>query len=142
MNPRKRLPAVRPNITQLLAPKRMAGRPEPGFFQLKLVRHGPWVRALIWRPCPLILPKPGLDEHVTPAPEDWCLPTERARPLRATIGEREVDPQEVWERGQRITAKQYHYLAGVNRHAVRHAPTAPEAQPRQPVNLTITPSLF
>jgi hypothetical protein len=78
----------------------------------------------------------------TPAPEDWCLPTERSRPLRATIGDREANPDDVWTSGRRITAREFYWRMGVQKWAVDHAPRQPEAKPREAVDLKSLPALF
>lgn len=128
-------------LQRLLATPRIAGYPEPGFFKLKLVRGGPWVPALIWRPCPMIIPEP-LSIEDTPAPEDWCRPTERSRPLRARVGDRESDPGEVWISGLWITPREYYWRLKLQKWAVESAPAEPEAKPRQAVDLTRAPALF
>jgi len=134
-----RKPAAPVTLQRLLAPIRILGEPQPGHFKMRLVKRGPWVPALIWRPCPLILPDPL---ELTPAPEDWCLPTERPRMLRARIGTTEADPFEVWTNGQRITAREYHWRLDLARYATDHAPLDPEADPRRRVDLSRAPSLF
>jgi hypothetical protein len=134
-----RLPKLPLNIAQLQRGTRFTGWPEPGFFKMRLVRGGPWVAALIWRPCPMILPQPS---EMTPALEDWCFPTERPRLLRATISEDEASPNEVWERGSRISPREYQKLLDVHRYAVAYAPHEPEANPRRKVDLGRQPSIF
>lgn len=119
---------------------RVAIAPEPGYFRLKLVRRGPWVPAIIWRPCPLILP--DILEATAPGPEQWCCPAERSRPLRARIGEDEADPFEVWTRGSDIDAREYAMRLARRDWAVRFAPAQPEANPKQPADLAKLPSLF
>jgi hypothetical protein len=118
---------------------RFIGHPEPGYYRLKLVRRGPWVPAVIWRPCPLVEP---ILYEMTPDPEDWCRPTERPRPLRGRIGDREADPFDIWTRARTISAVEYHWRLGLHEWAVDNAPEQPEAQPRRRVDLTDQPSLF
>jgi hypothetical protein len=124
---------------------RVLSEPEPGYFKLRQARRGPWVPAIIWRPCPLILPEPwrhgGTMLEETPGPEDWG-PTERARPLRARIGDRETSPFEVWQRGRMIDQAEYAWRLALFRWAIDHAPGQPEANPRKPVALDRLPSLF
>lgn len=136
--PRRPFPQT---LQRLLATPRIAGTPEPGFFRLKLVRGGPWVPALIWRPCPMVIPEP-LSVEDTPAPEDWCRPTERSRPLRARVGDREADPGEVWISGMWTTPQEYYWRLKLRKWAVESAPDEPEAKPRQAVDLTRSPALF
>jgi hypothetical protein len=148
-----RLPALPSRHLPLDVAQRFAGKssidrpanlltsePEPAYLKLKLRRGGPWVPAIIWRPCPLILPDP-LDE-TAPGPEDWCMPTDRARPLRARIGDDEVSPLEVWGRGPRIDVVEYRWRLALRNWAVNHAPAQPEARPKEPVDLAKLPSLF
>src|SRR5215831_8884022 len=106
-SPQRLAPALLDTILELRRPllPRYAGHPEPGWFRLRLVRRGVWVAALIWRPCPWVNPEVALD---TPGEDEWCRPAERSRPLRAVIhggaqgSDWEVDPMEVWERGNPI----------------------------------------
>lgn len=126
-------------LQRRLTPRRIAGHPEPGFFKLRVAKKGPWVPALIWRPCPMVIPEPL---EATPDPEEWCRPTERPRPLRATIGTRDADPQEVWTSGRWITPREYHWRLGLGKWAAEEAPSEPEAKPYQPVDLTRSPALF
>jgi hypothetical protein len=119
---------------------RVLGEPEPGFFVLRQARGGAWVPAIIWRPCPLILPDPL--EETAPGPEDWCLPTDRPRPLRARIGDKETSPFEVWERGREIGIEEYSWRLALREWAVAFAPAQPEANPKAPANLARLPSLF
>jgi hypothetical protein len=129
---------------------RVLGEPEPGYFKLRQARKGPWVPAIIWRPCPLILPEPWRSAIVgatllleeTPGPEDWCVPTERARPLRARIGDKEASPFEVWERGREIELAEYSWRLALREWAVAYAPAQPEANPRKSADLAKLPSLF
>jgi hypothetical protein len=114
--------------------------PEPGYFKLRFVRRGPWVPAIIWRPCPLILPDPL--EATAPGPEQWCCPAERSRALRARIGDREASPDEVWERGREIPEHEYIWRLAVRDWAMAYQPTQPEANPRKAVDLSAQPSLF
>jgi hypothetical protein len=137
-----RLPRLQPNIAQLQRGVRHPAWPAPGFFRLKQVRKGPWTPALIWAECPMVIPEP-LENTSDPA--DWCCPTDPWRGprwLRATIGDDEVDPLEVWARGQKITAQEYFWRLALRAWAVAEAPREPEAAPYQPVNLSRQPSLF
>jgi hypothetical protein len=101
-------------------PIRYLGRPEPGFFKLRLRRHGAWVPAIIWRPVPYY----------------------RQHELLAMIGEHEADPYEVWERGARISPAVFAFMIQDSAWAKEHAPDAPEAQPYNPVNLAEMRTLF
>jgi hypothetical protein len=132
-----RKPALR-NPRLLLKPRYLS-HPEPGFFRLKQRRHGVWVPALIWRPCPWVEPAEGPG---CAAPEDWCRPTHRSRPLRARIGDTETSPLEVWERGSEIGPAEFHFRAALREWAIAAAPESPEARADEPVNLNRIGSLF
>jgi hypothetical protein len=146
-----RQPALKPTIAELRRGGKVAHLPEPGYFRLKRIRGGPWIPALIWAPCPMVLAEPrgelvaiGENEFTEP-PEYWCRPADPWRGprwLRATIGDDEVDPLDVWQWGSRITAAEYHHRMALREWAIRHAPQQPEALPRQRVNLTRQPSLL
>jgi hypothetical protein len=172
-----RLPALPPRGLPLDVARRFAGKssidrpanlltsePEPAYLKLKLRRGGVWVPAIIWRPCPMVIPEP-IEEYAEP-PEYWCYPTESAAPpsqiwsctpelthlveqgptiwsgLRACIGDEEVDPLEVWGRGPRIDVVEYRWRLALRNWAVNHAPAQPEARPKEPVDLAKLPSLF
>lgn len=118
---------------------RFIGYPEPGFFVTRLVRHGPLVPAIIWQPCPWIEPGEGPG---CPGADEWCRPIDRSRPLRARIGDTEVSPHEVWERGSRVSAAEHAYRTALQEWAATHAPEAPEARANEPVNLNTMESLY
>ena len=134
-----RAPSPGLSIQRLMAPKRFVGYPEPGYFRLRLVRKGPWVPAIIWRPCPLILPD-ILD--ATPALEQWCEPTERSRPLRAKLADQDHSPFDVWERGVPIDLAEYLWRLALRDWAIEQRTPQPEQRPKRPADLTRTPSLF
>jgi hypothetical protein len=118
---------------------RILGRPEPGYFVVRLVKRGPLVPCLIWRPCPWVNPEPLQD---TPAVEQWCMAAERSRPLRARIGQQEASVAEVWERGRRVSAQEYALRLEKTDWAARYAPHEPEANPAERVDMATQPSLF
>jgi hypothetical protein len=118
---------------------RLADVPEPGFYRLKLVRGGPFVPARIYVPCPFEIE----DESQLgwPVERRHCAGMQRWS-LRATINDEDADPLDVWQRGNRISAIDYHKMIAVRDRAVAHEPYAPEANPRGKVNLARQPSLF
>jgi hypothetical protein len=128
MNPRKRLPALKKNIEQLVANHRVAARPEPGLFKLRLVRRGPWLPARIW----------WCDHE--PGEPDNLLDTGPI--LVAEIAGQAADPLEVWEHGQRIEQVEYNHRLKVVVWATMHAPQEPEAKPNERVDLRKHPPLF
>lgn len=115
-------------------PRRVLDDPVPGFYRVRRGRRLPWQPALIWYPCPFIVPWQDSED-----PEDWCRPAERrpGRVLRAIVAGRESDPLYVWEWGHTVTAREYHYLV-----ACASTPGQPEARPKDTVDLTQRPSLL
>jgi len=107
----------------------MPDAPRPGFFLLRTparfneatgtTQRGRWIiPALIYRPCPWVQPDELPLAPGAAGPEQWCMPSDRPRPLRAQIGgvdreegvswgDRCSAAQQVWEWGRRITAAQY-----------------------------------
>jgi hypothetical protein len=141
-----------PALPQLPRRARILDCPEPGFFRLHLAKKGPWVPALIWLPCPMIIPDPLED---WPPPSEWCraiefTPRQSRRELRCRIGGspwplgdgRDADPMYVWERGYRIPAQEYYWRVALADWAVTQAPAQPEAHPKKAVDLAALPSLF
>jgi hypothetical protein len=112
--------------------------PEPGYFRVRFVRNGAWVPAIIWRgACVLTDGARGPDD------QRWRMPPLHARPLRARIGDDEVDPLVVWEKRRRaITAQTYRFMLEDRAWVVQHAPDEPEGNPRAPADLAKRPSLF
>jgi hypothetical protein len=103
--------------------------PRPGFFQLRLVKGGPFVAARIWRECPWV--DPSSDAH----PEDWCRPLDRPRPLQAEIDGKPAEVERVWTGGRRIAASEFFYRVELGRWARAYAPEEPEANPHRPVDI-------
>ena len=130
---------------------RQLGRPEPGYFTMRLVKGGPLVPARIYRVCPMVEPcrdvmigglvypdiEPGEAD-----PDDWCRPCDRTRPLRADIAGEPCDPLRVWEGGRFTTRAEWRFLTDDLAWARQHAPASPQARPKQAVDLRSQPALF
>jgi hypothetical protein len=100
------------------------GKPEAGFYRLKLVRNGPWCPVKIW--------------YGPPAdPEDPTHLLDRSWRWQATVDGAEADVWDVWPAvgGRAIDEAEYRYLVNVSRHAKLHDPAYPEATPDKPINL-------
>ena len=94
-------------------PARILDRPAPGFFRIRQRRGGPWLQAIIYRPCPWVQPDPRYGIDGTPDPEDWCRPTERSRPLCAIVEDREATVDEVWTYGRFSSLHEHAAMAEV-----------------------------
>ncbi len=94
---------------------RAIARPEPGFFRMRLVKGGPWVGAIIFRPCPI-------EMH----PETFQA-VDRHYHLQAEIDGRPVDLSQIWDYGRRIDQAEYEYLCADRDWCRRHAPERLEA---------------
>lgn len=109
---------------------RNAGRPEPGFFALRLVKGGVEVAARITYG-PTRDPDTGdaLDRshyyaaEIDGQPDPSPAPSPSDRVFR------------VWHYGRRIAESEFRYLTERGRWAREHAPAAPEANPRARVDL-------
>ena len=103
----------------------------PGHFKLRLVKKGPWVAAVVFRPCPLEI-------HVD-APWQWL---DRWPRLCAEIDGRSADPERVRDFGRPITQAEYLYMSAAAEWDRRHDPAAPAANPRQAMSLDEMRPLF
>ncbi len=111
---------------------RAIGIPEPGFFQMRQVKGGVFVSAVIYRPCPL--------EIHNDAPWQWI---DRWPHLKAEIDGQSADVGRVWTSGRRIPIAEYLFLKDDRAWARQYAPHLPEANPRQPVDFnTLAPPQF
>ena len=110
---------------------RAIASPEPGFFRLKLTKGGPWVPAILYRPCPIEF-----------APETFQA-VDRHYRLVAEIDGKLVDVHRVWTSGERITLAEYLYLKADHAWARQYAPHLPEANPGRAIDFdTLPPPQF
>lgn len=107
-------------------------RPIPGFYKMRLVKGGPWVPVVIWRPCP-IEPNPETFQGIDRYPR-----------LQCRVAGREADPVETFIScsDKVIPVHEYHYLLDSYGWAIENAPEAPEANPYRAIDLGAMPSLF
>lgn len=118
---------------------RTLGRPELGFYTMRLVKGGPIVPAVIYQPCPFLMPGDGVD------PDDWFTPQDRSWCYQrlGRIADDPADADLIWERSRaRIGAEEYRHLMAVRDWAVKHRPDMPEAEPRKQVRLAEMRPLF
>lgn len=113
-------------MTDEREPSRRIDVPEPGFFSMRLRRKGVQVGARI-------VHHDGL----------WWAEIDGKQ-----VGEPHADPAyadgvfRVWTSGRRISVEEHAYLLDLAAWARANAPDHPAANPRQPINLTATRSLF
>jgi hypothetical protein len=105
--------------------------PECGHFAVRLGSRHPWTPALIYLPCPWVEVDPYADY---PRPEDWFDPIGKpAGPLRAKIGEREVENTKIilclWQGARGITVQEYMYLMARRQWARRYDPNSYHSRP-------------
>lgn len=118
-------------------------RPQPGFYERRLVKAGPRVAVAIYRPCPIDMPddKPwtyhGHRDRVAPYLEA-LVDGHLYRYGNGQIG----DPVEMWNTLRPITYAEYMHRLHVKNWAQRHASHLPEANPRAPIDIGSMPSLF
>jgi hypothetical protein len=117
-------------------------RAKPGFYVMRLGRGRPLVPAIIYQPCPMVVPQPQLVDG--PDPEDWCRPLDRSPLLRARIDGREVAVDRVWtSRSLRpVSAAEYAFRVGMLRRWARQSRQMPEARPHRAVDFASLPPLF
>ena len=100
------------------------GRPEPGFYRIRLVKDGPWVPV---RYVVIVRGRPDRPKRIAciVGLDDWS-----------------YDPLQLWNRCHKIPEREYRYLVAITKHAKRHEPWAPEANPDKPIDLNTLPPIF
>lgn len=113
--------------------------PQPGHYRIRLVRGGPFVPVKIMRAC--VCTVNGGDEQ---ARHDWRETCDRSPVLVALVNGRDTDMDRVWPWCARfpIAAQEYAYMMARKSWAEDYHPAAPEAQPKQKINLMKTPIPF
>lgn len=107
-------------------PPRQLGRPEVGFWRLRLVKGGPLVGACIkWVRTDAEPDEPGNDMTGTRSPF-----------LAAFINDQPVDIDRVWHsKGVPIDEAEYRFMCAEAAWATAYAPTEPAARPHERVNI-------
>ena len=113
--------------------------PEPGYFRMRLVRHGPFVACRIWRCCSCTVN--GGDENEQ---HDWRATCDRFPPLTATVnGEDQPGMvRRVWTYGRAVDAATYRLMVDRANWDKQYAPAAPAANPDKPLDINTIPPLF
>lgn len=107
------------------------GTPRAGYYQMRLVRGGPFVPIRIYQGFPR---DPETGEEL-----------ERGWIWRATLYETEIDIWQAWPMcsGRPISEAEHRYLTALHHHAVAHEPDMAEANPRRRIDpLTVAPPRF
>jgi hypothetical protein len=109
---------------------------------MRLLRNGPLVTALIYQPCPIVLPQPTAVEG--PPPEDWCRPQQRPPHYAALIDGKPADVIRVWATRslRRVSRAEYEFRLGPLRRWALANPVMPEARPTHRIDLAALPPLF
>lgn len=81
---------------------RRIDQPEPGTYRIRQVKGGPWLGAIIWRPC--------LCTINGPAQHHWTSTCDRYPPLQADIDGFEAEVERVWTYGRSIGRHEYDFL--------------------------------
>jgi hypothetical protein len=103
--------------------------PVPGFYQRRMVKHGPMVPVAIW-----------IDQDIDP--ETGELMADEV--MRCLVNGKDADAQAQWSdvAGHPITEREYRFLTASVDYARQHAPEMPLAQPRQAIDLLTAPLPF
>ena len=103
----------------------------PGLFKLRLVKNGPYVPAVILRPCPIEFSLEGAWQGI-----------DRWSPLQGwydvdLLGrlKEECDPYKIWLGGTEIDMDDFIYYCDTRKHLQRYEPDAGDANPRAAINL-------
>lgn len=106
---------------------RLTAHPAPGFFQIRLVKGGPFVPARIYRPCACTINGPA--EH------DWQDTCDRYSPLAAEIDGKPGGLWRLWTYGKIISRNDYQYMTDLREWSLTCDPLSPQANPGQPIDL-------
>jgi len=109
---------------------------------MRLRSGAPWVAAIIYQSCPMVLPEPS---HVRgPHPDEWCRPLDRSPRYEARIEGKRVNIDRVWTARtlRPVSRDEYEFRIGPLRRWAGKHPGAPEASPHRQVDLNVIPPLF
>jgi hypothetical protein len=104
--------------------------PGVGYYKVRQVRGGPWIAARIWLD----------DDRYEPGNPENRL--DRSPILRAEIGGEEVEVERIGVYAETIDVAEYQFLLASARHADKHRPESPEANPKQGVDLGAMKPIF
>ena len=106
------------------------GVPEEGYYRRRLVKDGPWVAVKVWKGFPI---DPVTGEMLFERPQMW----------RGLLNGDDVDIWDVWPEcsGGKISEEEYVFILTRHLWAKVHDPTAPEANPRKPIDRNKMPAI-
>ncbi len=104
--------------------------PVAGYYQMRLIRHGPFVPVRIW-----------FGSSFDPTTGEW---NDRSHFWRAAIDGEQVSIWRVWPTcsGRPITETEYRHLRAMSHHAAAHETWMPEAQPHKRIDLNALPPIY
>lgn len=115
----------------LRAEARVIGQPQEGYWLVRLVKGGPRVPACIRK------------IETKAEPGEPANRMERSSFLAAFINGEPVAIDRVWEvRGEPITRQEHDWRVAITDWSMVHAPTTPEANPTEPIDLSKLPPVF
>lgn len=105
-------------------------KPVAGFYQMRLVKGGPFVPVRIW-----------FGTSFDPATGEW---NDRSHHWRACIDGQQVDIWRAWPgcSGRAISEGEYRYMRATTAHAKAYEPGLPQANPKAPIDLNRMAPLF
>jgi hypothetical protein len=110
--------------------ERRIDTPTPGFYRTRLVRKGPWVAALVYRPCAIEF-----------NPETFQA-IDRYPPLLCLVDDKPAELARSWPFLHQITEAEYLYLVNAAAWDRAYQPSAPAANPTVPIDLNKLPAVF
>lgn len=117
---------------------RYVGRPEPGFYRVRLVRGGPWVAAqIILAPTP----DPWVPDNPMDRPCYWSVVV-NGEPSKLTEMVPDKDVWKVYEWGERIDRETYDLMLAQAEWDRKYDPASPLANPDKRVDLRSAPVIF
>ena len=110
-------------------------KPVPGFYRRRLVKDGPYVAVLICRHCPIDDDGFAIDRHDARRFDAWP-------PLLCLVDGRERDVIDQWPFLRPISRAEYLYLTESTAWDRAYDPSAPAANPTQPIDINRTAPVF
>lgn len=105
-------------------------KPIEGFYEMRLVRGGPWCPVRIWHGMPF-----------DPATGEWC---ERQEKWRACLNGEQVDVWRCWPgcSGHPISEADYRHMRAAQNYAVTFEADLPAANPHRKIDLDTLPPIY
>lgn len=104
--------------------------PVPGYYRRKLVKRGPWVPVVVFRPCPI---------------EWWldgCQALDRWPHLACLVDGQPANPIDNWPYLEPISEREYRWMRDAAEWDRRYDHLAPAANPRRAVDLDRMQPIF